>query len=168
MREKRLKKLNTFQPKWLRTWNGIRIRSLPCVNHSTVNKVYSDPKVRKTTCFGLSKCMSYPGEAYASDSATEHGGDDGWVRVGCREVGVETRWVPVRDAGHDDLLDVGHDVLPLVRRLWSLGRQQGTQVSWLHSWQHFPTQRTLMKITVFWDMTPCSVAQFNRLCRGSS
>lgn len=51
MRENRLKKHNTFQPKWLRTWNGIRIRSLPCVNHSTVNKVYSDPKVRKNYVF---------------------------------------------------------------------------------------------------------------------
>jgi len=67
-----------------------------------------------------------PGEADAPDAVAQHVAQDRGERVARREVGVEARMLPVRHAGHDLVLHVAHDLVPVLRLLWRLGCSSGS------------------------------------------
>lgn len=83
----------------------------------------------------------YPRETNASDGTAKHIGNNGRIRIGRREVGMELGTVPMGDAWHDDAFNVGHDILPFLGLLgrgfgqqWSqvarFDRRQNTSVPW--------------------------------------
>ena len=74
---------------------------------------------------------TYPAEADAGDGVAEDVGTDGRIAVARGKEGVEVWTVPVGHAGHDDALNVAHDVLPLLRLLRRLARYELANVAGL-------------------------------------
>lgn len=61
-----------------------------------------------------------PGEANAADAIAQHVAQNGWEGIAGRKVGMESRVLPVCDPGHDLLLHIGHDLVPVLGVLGSL------------------------------------------------
>lgn len=66
-----------------------------------------------------------PGEADAPDPVAQHVAQDRGERVARRKIGVEARMLPMRHAGHDLVLHVPHDLVPVLRLLRCLSCSRG-------------------------------------------
>lgn len=79
-----------------------------------------------------------PCESNAGDGTAQHVSHDGRIGIGRWEVGVEARTVPMSDSRHDDPLHVGHNVLPVLGRLWGCIGDEWAQIAGLDLGENAP------------------------------
>ena len=130
--------------------------------------------------------LTHPREAEAADGVSEHVPKQRWVGVEGGEVGVHVRALPVCDlkaatncsqcpserllhqtsvqlcsdstyTGHDDVLDVGEDVIPVLSVLRRMRGDEWAHVAGLHSREDAPIPDVLQIVRdVVHHFFPCT------------